>query len=134
MEVTRCGIHGFHEALGIDTDEIRFFWVLEANNTNARQAAYRIAVSSRKTALDEPDAWDSGRVQSDAQRNIVCKPEAGFKSTTLYFWQVTVWDENGNASKSAIKEFYTSYPRSSRLLPPYSMNQTYVSQLYLLYR
>ncbi len=130
MEVTRCGIHGFHEALGIDTDEIRFFWVLEASNKNARQAAYRIGVSSTKSDLDEqPDAWDSGRIQSDAQRNIICKPETGFKSTTLYFWQVTVWDENGNASKSAINEFYTSYPRSSRLLPPYSMNQTYVSLL-----
>ncbi|OJJ07462.1 hypothetical protein ASPVEDRAFT_178087 [Aspergillus versicolor CBS 583.65] len=134
MEVTRCGIHGFHEALGIDTEEVRFFWVVEANNTNAQQRAYRISVSSSKTALDEPDAWDSGRVQSDAQRNIVCKPENGFKSTTLYFWQVTVWDENGNASKSAINEFYTSYPRSSRLLPPYSMNQTYMPHSSLIFR
>lgn len=129
MEVTRCGIHGFHDALGIDTDTVRFFWVLEARNTNSRQAAYRIAVSSKRNLDEQPDAWDSGRVQSDAQRNILCKPETGFKSTTLYYWQVTVWDENDNSSKSAINEFYTSYPRSSRLLPPYSMNQTYVSLL-----
>jgi hypothetical protein len=92
------------------------------------QTVYRITVSSAKNGLEEqPDTWDSGRVESDAQRNIICKPESGFKSTTTYYWQVTVWDQEGKESKSAVNEFYTSYPRSSRLLPPYSMNQTYVS-------
>ncbi|KAL6235023.1 hypothetical protein BDW75DRAFT_251145 [Aspergillus navahoensis] len=135
MEVTRCGIHGFHETLGIDTDEIRFFWALAAGNSKAEQIAYRITVSSEKNRLEEkPDAWDSGRVESDAQRNIRCKPEFGFKSTTTYYWQVTVWDQEGNDSKSAVNEFYTSYPRSSRLLPPYSMNQTYMPHTSLIFR
>ncbi|KAL4757654.1 glycoside hydrolase family 78 protein [Aspergillus foveolatus] len=135
MEVTRCGIHGFHETLGIDTDEIRFFWVLEGGRSRSEQTAYRIKVSSETNGLEEqPDAWDSGRVESDAQRNIICKPESGFKSTTTYYWQVTVWDQEGRESKSAVNEFYTSYPRSSRLLPPYSMNQTYMPHTSLIFR
>ncbi|KAL2825743.1 bacterial alpha-L-rhamnosidase-domain-containing protein [Aspergillus cavernicola] len=140
MEVTRCGIHGFHEAIGIDTNQIRFFWVLEAHNTQAKQAAYRVVVSSSKSDLDSPraslhpDSWDSGRVESDAQRNVICKPEAGFKSTTAYYWQVTVWDQEGHSSKSAVNELYTSYPRSSGLLPPYSMNQTYMPHTSLIFR
>ncbi|KAL4862995.1 hypothetical protein BDV12DRAFT_202526 [Aspergillus spectabilis] len=140
MEITRCGIHGFHEAIGIDADEIRFFWALDAGESKAQQAAYRVTVSSQQGDLEvqpatpRPDSWDSGRVESDAQRNIACKAEAGFKSTTLYYWQVTVWDNEGNSSKSAINEFYTSYTRSSRLLPPYSMNQTYMPHTSLIFR
>ncbi|KAL4876367.1 bacterial alpha-L-rhamnosidase-domain-containing protein [Aspergillus karnatakaensis] len=140
MEVTRCGIHGFHEAIGIDTDDIRFFWALNAEGSSATQVAYRVIVSSEKSdlvqqpATPRPDSWDSGRVESDAQRNIVCKTESGFKSTTVYYWQVTVWDAEGNSSKSAINEFYTSYTRSSRLLPPYSMNQTYMPHTSLIFR
>ncbi|KAL3456387.1 bacterial alpha-L-rhamnosidase-domain-containing protein [Aspergillus heterothallicus] len=137
MEITRCGIHGFHEAIGIDTDELRFYWVLEAHETKAKQVAYRVVVSSNKSDLEHPQGdgcWDSGRVESNAQRNIACKTEAGFKSTTFYYWQVTVWDQHGNVSKSAVNEFYTSYTRSSRLLPPYSMNQTYMPHTSLIFR
>ncbi|KAL4905567.1 hypothetical protein BDW74DRAFT_185086 [Aspergillus multicolor] len=135
MEVTRCGIHGFHETIGLDTDELRFFWALQSSNSKAQQVAYRITVSSDKGTLNErPDAWDSGRVQSDAQRNIICKPKSGFKSTTTYYWQVTVWDQDENSSQSTVNEFYTSYPRSSRLLPPYSMNQTYMPHTSLIFR
>ncbi|KAL4804679.1 bacterial alpha-L-rhamnosidase-domain-containing protein [Aspergillus unguis] len=134
MEVTRCGIHGFGETIGIDKDELRFFWVLEAGNSHSRQVAYRITVSSQKDSLENPNCWDSGRVESDAQRNVVCKPDGGFKPTTTYYWQVTVWDQEGRTFKSAVNEFYTSYPRSSRLLPPYSMNQTYMPHTSLIFR
>ncbi|KAL4937789.1 hypothetical protein BDV06DRAFT_232353 [Aspergillus oleicola] len=138
MEVTRCGIHGFHETIGIDTDEIRFFWVLEAGDLKVQQVAYRVRVSSNQADLNSnaaiEDGWDSGEVDSNAQRNIACKPSDGFKSTTFYYWQVTVWDQDGGAWKSSINELYTSYPRCSRLLPPYSMNQTYMPHSSLIFR
>jgi hypothetical protein len=35
MQISRCGIHGFHEVLGIDTDEIRFYWAIESEDKNA---------------------------------------------------------------------------------------------------
>ncbi|KAL4893748.1 bacterial alpha-L-rhamnosidase-domain-containing protein [Aspergillus ambiguus] len=140
MEVIRCGIHGIHETIGIDVDEVRFFWVLDANDRDSIQTAYQVAVSPSKSDLDKPPtertpgSWDSGRVQSNIQRNVICKPDGGFKSTTFHYWRVTVWDQHGNATYSAINEFYTAYPRSSRLLPPYSMNQTYMPHSSLIFR
>ena len=124
MEITRCGIHGFHETVGIDVDELRVFWALNSEDEDASQTGYRVVVSSNNGG--DHIVWDTGRVASDAQRGILIKPFTGFASTTLYHWTVTVWDQHGNSVSSAVNEFYTSYPRSSRLLPPYSMNQTYV--------
>lgn len=147
MEVTSCGIHGFHEALGIDADEVRFFWTLHAQDEDTEQAAYRVAVSIDKESLlhaapsstqdsaaSSSLTWDSGRVQGSRQRDVVCAPGGGFASTTFYYWQVTVWDQHGRAAHGAVHEFYTSYPRSSRLLPPYSMNQTYMPHTSLIFR
>ncbi|EOA84311.1 glycoside hydrolase family 78 protein [Exserohilum turcica Et28A] len=102
LKVTRCGINAFHEVLGIDTDKIRFYWVLDSNHEDAQQTAYRIEASttpSFKTLL-----WDS------------------------------VWDQNGEVSQSDPNEFFTAYPRSSGLLPPYSMNQTYMPHTSLIFR
>ncbi|GME29291.1 putative alpha-l-rhamnosidase protein [Neofusicoccum parvum] len=139
MEVSRCGIHGFHETLGIDVDELRFYWALVAQDEHAVQTAYRVALSTSKKALGASDppapelAWDSGRVESSAQRDVLCSPERGFRSTCNYFWKVTVWDQDGKASHGPISSFFTAYPRS-RLLPPLSMNQTYMPHTALIFR
>ncbi|KAF3316796.1 hypothetical protein TWF173_001460 [Orbilia oligospora] len=139
MRVSRCGIHGFHETLGIDQDEVRFFWVLSSNEEFAAQAAYRIIVSTEPFTLedvgssDKSIAWDSGKIQSDKQRDIRCCPETGFKSTCMYYWRVLVWDTYGTCSQSNFNEFFTAYPRS-HLLPPYSMNQTYMPHTSLIFR
>lgn len=127
MEVVLCGIHGFGEAIGIDVDEFRVFWKLNFDLEHARQVAYRLIVStSKELELGAAVCFDSGRCESHEQRNILCKPEGGFSSTTFHYWTVRVWDQDGNEAVSSVNEFYTSYPRSSKLLPPYSMNQTYV--------
>lgn len=126
MEVTHCGIHGFGETCGIDVVEIRVFWKLQSESEHTRQEAYRLVVSSDRSFDLQQLCFDSGRQESREQRNILCKPSDGFKSTTLYYWTVQIWDQDGHTATSALNEFYTSYPRCSRLLPPYSMNQTYV--------
>ncbi|KAF6835293.1 alpha-l-rhamnosidase [Colletotrichum plurivorum] len=138
MQVTRCGIHAFHETLGIDVDEIRFYWALHSDLEDAVQVAYRAVVALSRDALDQrsnPDIiWDSGRVESNAQRNILCKPDGGFRPAAFHYWKVTVWDQDDQFVSSGINEFFTAYPRSSRLLPPYSMNQTYMPHTSLIFR
>lgn len=132
FQISRCGIHAFHEVLGIDTDKVRFFWVLHSDRQDALQTAYRIQVSlspSFKTLI-----WDSGKVDSDRQRNILCAPEDGFHSASFHYWKVTVWDQDGKTTDSELSEFFTAYPRSSGLLPPYSMNQTYMPHTSLIFR
>lgn len=125
MEVRRCGIHAFHEVLGIDVDEIRFFWTLHSDDEFAQQAAYRVTLSL--TPHGPELLWDTGRVESNEQRNIACKPDGGFRSASFHYWKVTIWDQDGTATTSEPNELFTAYPRSRRILPPYSMNQTYVS-------
>lgn len=120
MHITRCGIHGFHETLGIDVDEFRFFWVIENDRPGSRQVAYRVEVTTDKKTLEKKEnqvsnhVWDSGRVESDKQRNILCNPTNGFRSTCSHYWRVTVWDDAGSAYYSAVNHFFTAYPRSSR--------------------
>lgn len=132
FEITRCGVHAFDEVLGIDTDKVRFFWVLHSDLEHAEQTAYRIDLSLSSTF--ENLLWDSGKVQSDRQRNILCAPEGGFASASFHYWRVTVWDHDGQTTKSAPNEFFTAYPRCSGLLPPYSMNQTYMPHTSLIFR
>lgn len=133
----RCGIHGFYETLGIDTDEVRFYWTLESEDEHAVQTAYQICVfevpplNKRKDGY--PLAWDSRRQTSSAQRDIICKPEGRFRSTTEYVWKVTLWDQNYSESSSGDNMFFTAYPRSA-LLPPLSMNQTYMPHTALIFR
>ncbi|KAJ3530149.1 hypothetical protein NM208_g9452 [Fusarium decemcellulare] len=135
MEVISCGIHGFGETIGIDVDEFRVFWKLNIADEHAIQAAYHLVVSKSKDSQSQKAmCFDSGRIESNQQRNILCNPQDGFESTTLYYWTVTVWDQHGNQATSPANEFYTSYPRSSRLLPPYSMNQIYMPHSSLIFR
>ncbi|RSL89540.1 hypothetical protein CEP52_014865 [Fusarium oligoseptatum] len=134
MQVITCGIHGFGETIGIDVDEFRVFWKLNIADEHGKQVAYHIVVSETKVVDERGLCFDSGRVESNEQRNILCNPRDGFKSTTPYYWTVTVWDQHGNEAISSVNEFYTSYPRSSRLLPPYSMNQTYMPHSSLIFR
>ncbi|KAF1915644.1 bacterial alpha-L-rhamnosidase-domain-containing protein [Ampelomyces quisqualis] len=130
--ITRCGIHGFHEVLGIDTDRIRLHWTLHSDHEDTTQTAYRIELSASDSF--QSLIWDSGKVDGIQQRNIICAPKGGLLSATFHYWRVTVWDQTGEESQSAANEFFTAYPRSSGLLPPYSMNQTYMPHTSLIFR
>lgn len=134
MEVIRCGIHAFHETLGIDVDDIRLYWSLESQGSEAHQRAYRVVLSTDQTFTSAAAvAWDTGKVTSSAQRNILCRVDGGFKSTTSYWWRVTVWNQNGDTFSSEPYSFFTAYPKS-RHLPPWSMNQTYMPHSSLIFR
>jgi len=138
MKVARCGIHGFHETLGIDADELRFYWTLESDDEAATQTAYQITVfraplEGAVSQISDALTWDSGRCAGDAQRDIICKPQDGFRSTCAYIWIVTVWDGFDRKFTSSDNSFFTAYPRA-QLLPPLSMNQTYMPHTALIFR
>lgn len=138
MKVASCGIHGFHETIGLDVDQIRVFWTLECDQY-AEQTAYRVVIStsergvSAEAAPDSDITWDSLKVSTEEQRNVLCIPTSGFRSTCSYYWRVTVWDSNNAATHSEVQTFFTAYPRS-QLLPPYSMNQKYMPHSSLIFR
>lgn len=82
--------------------EPRFSWLLQAEQRNQRQNAYRILVASTaaKLAAGEADKWDSGRVESDRSVNV---PYAGASlvSSERCYWNVRVWDGADRASPAS---------------------------------
>lgn len=87
------------EPMGIDITSPRLSWQLRSNVRGQKQTAYQVYVASDAQLLnnDQPDMWDSGKVQSDNTTAIVYagKPLA---SDHVYFWKVRVWDAGDTAS------------------------------------
>ena len=88
--------------LAIDAAAPRLSWLLQPATPglrNLRQTAYQVLVATtpEKLAADEGDAWDSGRVASDAMNHV---EYAGSKmmSGQSYYWKVRGWDQNGEPS------------------------------------
>jgi alpha-L-rhamnosidase len=85
---------------GVDILNPGLSWLLNSAGRNEKQIAYQVLVASSEAALatDIGDMWNSGRVISDEQNNIV------YKGTSLisgrrYYWKVKVWDGNNRASE-----------------------------------
>jgi alpha-L-rhamnosidase len=90
---------GMQEPLGIDITHPRLSWQLQDSRRGVRQAAYEIRVASSPESLtqDHADVWESGRIDSDQSVNV---PYGGpaVESRHRYYWQVRVWDAQGQAS------------------------------------
>ena len=82
----------------LDKQQPRLQWI----NSNpklrqgARQTAYRIRVAT--SASFDTTVWDTGKVSSSESAFIRYAGEP-LRSRTSYWWQVMVWDEQGEASE-----------------------------------
>jgi hypothetical protein len=88
--------------LGIDDANPRLGWQVVATNLSERaqsQAAYQIQAASSATLLasNQPNLWDSGKVVSGQPFNVPYGGSA-LASVQQVFWQVRVWDVNGQPS------------------------------------
>ena len=79
----------------------RLSWVVEAgqNRRAVTQAGYRLLVAGSLEALrqDRGDAWDSGKVSSDQNVQVVYDGKP-LSSGQTYYWKVMIWDRGGHAS------------------------------------
>lgn len=80
--------------LGLDEVQPRFSWKLESDAQDTRQAAYRVTVSNGEIM------WDTGRVESEQSILIDYLGET-FAPRTAYTWEVTVWDNHGEAATAS---------------------------------
>jgi len=84
---------------GIDVPQPRLSWELVSDRRGHRQTAWQVRSASTRAGLqsNQPDLWDSGRVESvqSIQVAYAGKPLA---SRQECFWQVRVWDEEGRPS------------------------------------
>ena len=95
----RLQCEAMQEPLGIDIVHPRLSWQMQDNRRGARQTAYQIRVASSADALtqDHADVWDSGRVTSDESVNVTYAGPTP-ESRRRYYWQVRIWDRDGQPS------------------------------------
>ena len=89
--------------IGIDATQPRFSWQLVSNKRNTLQTAYEIIVTS--TATDQPAVWKTGKINSDSSVMIGYKGTP-LQSSTTYYWQVRVWDNNNVPSAYSEKGIF----------------------------
>lgn len=87
--------------LGIEAETPILSWRSESSRRGMVQAAYRVLAASRPDLLvpGKTDVWDSGRVESAAQRVLY----GGRPPTAVerIFWTVRIWDNHGEVSEWA---------------------------------
>ncbi len=83
--------------LGLDSSNIRFSWKIKSNRSNVLQSAYEIRVSNHIGSLksNKDLIWKTGKVNTDQSIYIKYQGKE-LSSSTKYFWQVRIWDNQGN--------------------------------------
>lgn len=84
---------------GIDVTNPRLSWILESGARSQVQTAYQILVARCEECIeqDEGDLWDSGKVSSGRNNQIVYEGKP-LQSRMRCFWKVRVWDKDGQTS------------------------------------
>ena len=86
----------------------QFSWKLTSSNRDVFQTAYKLTVAEKKKDLSSTNksVWTSTKQRSSQSVHI---PYQGpqLKSKQTYYWQVEVWDNKGNSSKSEVMEWTT---------------------------
>ncbi|MBQ8836367.1 MAG: family 78 glycoside hydrolase catalytic domain [Clostridia bacterium] len=109
ISVTELKVNNLAEPLGIDTIPT-FRWLNNMSGYARSQSAYQIIVAStaEKAAAHDGDLWDSGKVESTLNYDIVYGGDA-LASCTEYYFAVQVWDEDGNSVWSDVSKFATGF-------------------------
>ena len=82
---------------GIDVLLPRLSWYSESLQRGSKTTAYNIIVSSsiKNLNVDNGDLWDSKKVISDRDMNIIYG-DKNFSSGMDCFWKVKIWDDKDN--------------------------------------
>lgn len=97
--------------IGIDLRAPRFGWQIEATSKsifNQKQSAYQVLVATSADKLTEAkaDAWNSGKVVSDENAQIVYKGKP-LVSGQKYFWTVRIWNASNEATPWSETAFWS---------------------------
>jgi len=85
------------DPIGIDVLRPRLSWQLTAERRGVVQMAYQVRVAESQAGLVASPIWDTGRIDSDRSIHVVYDGPP-LVSGRRYYWQVKVWDGDGNAS------------------------------------
>lgn len=86
--------------LGTDVLQPQFTWQLQSNVRNVMQSAYEIRMGNTEALSGKGKAiqWSSGKIISDQSVHVNYNGTP-LQSGKKYYWQVKVWDNQGNVSK-----------------------------------
>lgn len=98
LTATDLKVNNLTTPLGIDTTPY-FCWTNRTETIGRVQTAYQIIVASTRELAEAGtgDLWDTGKVASDENFDIIYEG-AALTSATDYYWAVKVWDEQDTAS------------------------------------
>ncbi|WP_205471071.1 family 78 glycoside hydrolase catalytic domain [Nocardioides sp. SYSU D00038] len=97
VTVTGLLTNGRTDPLGIPGADPSLSWHATSTGRGVVQTAYQVRVASSEDALGDADVWDSGKVASDRQVDVVYGgPD--LDSQERYAWQVRTWDGADQAS------------------------------------
>ncbi|WP_428232430.1 glycoside hydrolase family 78 protein [Flavobacterium sp.] len=104
--------------LAVVQNQPRLSWQLVSKESNASQIGYQVLVASSEEQLknNQSDIWNSGRVNSDKNLQIVYGGSP-LKAETKYFWKVKVWNQAGKFSKWSESASFRIAPLDSTLNP-----------------
>jgi alpha-L-rhamnosidase len=83
----------------VDVKQPRLAWIniAEEGERGQSQTGWQIRVATSKDNLEKPDLWDSGKTES-IESNRIKYAGKPLQSRTECWWQVRVWDKNGEVS------------------------------------
>ncbi|MFA5327895.1 MAG: family 78 glycoside hydrolase catalytic domain [Prolixibacteraceae bacterium] len=95
--------------ISVNSKHPRFSWIVSSSGRNQTQSVYKIMLATSEYRLnnDQPDLWDSGKINSDETIQHEY-PKDDIRSHSAYFWKVIIWDEKGNKYESQVAKFETA--------------------------
>lgn len=92
---------------GLDAASPRFSWQLISDKRNVLQTAYEVRVGTNRSSLNNGRSlqWSTGKVAADSSVHVTYKGNA-LQPGKMYYWQVRVWDNQGNASNWSEPAFW----------------------------